>query len=145
MTKSLRPPKSSQSVENPQMKCCCGVAIQLPDAGPGYTRVSPPNRRGFRARMVQMRPFEQAVGRFRFLSNDRQQKSLGVGLPQAPCSHRSSSQTQANSPTRIGDASERDLQARYTWRFCSFKTLTRRRNPVSQLVMPVGVQIFAGP
>ena len=83
-----------------------------------------PNRRGYRARMVRMRPFEQAVGRFRFLSNDRQQKSLGVGpLPQAPCSHRSSSQTQANSSTRIGDASERDLQARYTWRFCSFQNV----------------------
>ena len=29
--------------------------------------------------------------------------------------------------------------------FVVFKTLTRRRNPVSQLVMPVGVQIFACP
>ena len=44
-------------------------------------------------------------------------------LPQAPCSHRSSSQMQANSPTRIGDASERDLQARYTRRFCSFQNV----------------------
>ena len=46
-----------------------------------------------------------------------------IGGTQAPCSHRSSSQTRANSPTRIGDPSERDLQARYTGRFCVFQNV----------------------
>ena len=68
-----------------------------------------------------MRPWGQAVGRFRFLSSDRRQNRC-VGT-QAPCSHRSSSQTRANSPTRIGDPSERDLQARYTGRFCVFQNV----------------------
>ena len=49
-------------------------------------------------------------------------KNRCVGT-QAPCSHRSSSQTRANSPTRIGDPSERDLQARYTGRFCVFQNV----------------------
>ena len=59
-----------------------------------------------------------------FLSNvGRQNRCVGAPLPQAPCSHRSSSQTRANSPTRIGDPSERDLQARYTGRFCVFQNV----------------------
>ena len=53
---------------------------------------------------------------------ERSTPKIGVGT-QAPCSHRSSSQTRANSPTRIGDPSERDLQARYTGRFCVFQNV----------------------
>ena len=96
--------------------------------------------------MVRMRPFEQAVGRFRFLSNDRQQNRSEWGR-----FHKRRVRTALAHKRRQTRPQESGMLRNVTYRqdirgdFVFFKTLTRRRNPVSQLGMPVEVQIFDAP
>ena len=103
-----------------------------------------PNRRGYRDRMVRMRPFGQAVGRFRFLSSDRRQKSVRWVRPL----HKRRVRTALAHKRGQTRPQESGMLRNVTYRqdirgdFVVFKTLTWRRNPVSQLVMRVGVQIF---
>ena len=103
-----------------------------------------PNRRGCRARMVQMRPlWGQAVGASIFV--ERSTPKIGALVPKRRVRTALAHKPGQTRPQESGILRNVTYRQDIRGDFVVFKTLTRRRNPVSQLVMPVGVQIFAGP